>query len=140
MCKTVLYCTIMADKHTDSSYNHSHKKNAKSFAKALCKALDIKQRIGTKFTASQLHSFTASQLHSFTASQLHSFTASQLHSFTASQLRGTCAQIKTHPKNKFTHTIRTRQKYCPCAFFWNGGQKIRQESLFPHTIFLLIKE
>ncbi|WP_253730823.1 hypothetical protein [Treponema denticola] len=77
----------MKDKGPDSSYNHSHEKNVKSFEKAL----DIKQRIGQNsqlhsFTASQLHSFTASQLHSFTASQLHSFTASQLHSFTASQL------------------------------------------------------
>ncbi|WP_253698530.1 hypothetical protein [Treponema denticola] len=54
----------MEEKCTDSSYNHPHKKNAKSFAKALCKALDIKPHICTKFTASQLHSFTASQLHS----------------------------------------------------------------------------
>ena len=76
----MLYCTVMKDKGPDSSYNHSHEKNVKSFEKAL----DIKQRIGQN---SQLHSFTASQLHSFTASQLHSFTASQLHSFTASQLR-----------------------------------------------------
>jgi len=44
-------------KSTDSSYNHPHKKNAKSFAKVL----DIKRRIGQN---SQLHSFTASQLHS----------------------------------------------------------------------------
>jgi len=28
----------MMDKHTDSSYNHPHKKNAKSFAKVLDKA------------------------------------------------------------------------------------------------------
>ncbi|WP_044957866.1 hypothetical protein, partial [Treponema denticola] len=63
----------MIDKGSDRSYNHSHKKSVKSFAKAL----DIKHRIGQN---SQLHSFTASQLHSFTASQLHSFTASQLHS------------------------------------------------------------
>ena len=60
----------MEEKCTDSSYNHPHKKNAKSFAKALCKALDIKPHICTKFTASQLHSFTASQLHSFTAEAL----------------------------------------------------------------------
>ena len=64
----MLYCTVMKDKGPDSSYNHSHEKNVKSFEKAL----DIKQRIGQN---SQLHSFTASQLHSFTASQLHSFTA-----------------------------------------------------------------
>ncbi|UTY31527.1 hypothetical protein [Treponema putidum] len=70
----------MIDKRSAGSYNHSHKKSVKSFAKAL----DIKHRIGQN---SQLHSFTASQLHSFTASQLHSFTASQLHSFTASQPR-----------------------------------------------------
>ena len=38
----MLYCILMMDKRTDSSYNHSHKKNAKSLAKAL----DIKQRIG----------------------------------------------------------------------------------------------
>ena len=63
----------MKDKLTDSTYKSSHKKDEKTFAKAL----DIKQRIGQN---SQLHSFTASQLHSFTASQLHSFTASQLHS------------------------------------------------------------
>jgi len=61
----MLYCIVMIDKRTDSSYNHSHKKSAKSFAKML----DIKQRIGQN---SQLHSFTASQLHSFTASQLRS--------------------------------------------------------------------
>ena len=65
----------MKEMYTDNRYKYSHKKNAKSFAKALCKALDIKPHICTKFTASQLHSFTASQLHSFTASQLHSFTA-----------------------------------------------------------------
>ncbi|UTC90884.1 hypothetical protein E4N87_09395 [Treponema denticola] len=59
----------MIEKHCDSNYKYSHEKSAKSFAKALCKALDIKQRIGQN---SQLHSFTASQLHSFTASQLHS--------------------------------------------------------------------
>ncbi|UTC96714.1 hypothetical protein E4N83_08525 [Treponema denticola] len=47
----------MKDKGPDSSYNHSHEKNVKSFEKAL----DIKQRIGQN---SQLHSFTASQLHS----------------------------------------------------------------------------
>ena len=61
----------MECKCTDNRYKNSHKKRARSFAKVL----DIKPRIGTKFTASQLHSFTASQLHSFTASQLHSFTA-----------------------------------------------------------------
>ncbi|EMB24029.1 hypothetical protein [Treponema denticola] len=77
----------MMDKRTDSSYNHPHKKNAKSFAKAPCKALDIKPHICTKFTASQLHSFTASQLHSFTASQL----------------KGTCVQIKQSPTTKFSH-------------------------------------
>ena len=55
----------MKDKGPDSSYNHSHEKITKSFAKAI----DIKHRIGQN---SQLHSFTASQLHSFTASQLHS--------------------------------------------------------------------
>jgi len=60
----MLYCIVMIDKRTDSSYNHSHKKSAKSFAKAPCKVLDIKRRIGQN---SQLHSFTASQLHSFTA-------------------------------------------------------------------------
>ena len=58
----------MKNKCTVGTYNHSHKKDEKTFAKAI----DIKPRIGTKFTASQLHSFTASQLHSFTASQLHS--------------------------------------------------------------------
>ncbi|WP_253689507.1 hypothetical protein [Treponema denticola] len=59
----------MKEMYTDNRYKYSHKKNAKSFAKAPCKALDIKQQIGQN---SQLHSFTASQLHSFTASQLHS--------------------------------------------------------------------
>ena len=49
----------MTDKHTDSSYKHSHKKSAKSFAKIPCEALDIKPHIGTKFTASRLHGFTA---------------------------------------------------------------------------------
>ena len=93
----MLYCIVMIDKRTDSSYNHSHKKSAKSFAKML----DIKLRIGTKFTASQLHSFTASQLHSFTASQLKS----------------TCAQIKQSPTTKFSHTTRTRPNSRLCAFF-----------------------
>ena len=69
----MLYCTVMKDKGPDSSYNHSHEKNVKSFEKAL----DIKQRIGQN---SQIHRFTDSQIHRFTASQLHSFTASQLHS------------------------------------------------------------
>ncbi|TWI74232.1 hypothetical protein JM98_02151 [Treponema putidum] len=91
---------------TDSRYKNSHKKSAKSFAKAPCKALDIKPR-----------SVQNSQLHSFTASQLHSFTASQLHSFTASQLKGTCAQIKQSPTTKFSHTTRTRPNSCLCAFF-----------------------
>ncbi|WP_261794743.1 hypothetical protein [Treponema denticola] len=61
----------MIDKHPDTSYNHSHEKSVKSFAKHLT-------RFGGAVQNSQLHSFTASQLHSFTASQLHSFTASQL--------------------------------------------------------------
>ena len=30
MCGNMLYCTVMIEKRTDSSYNHSHKKNAKS--------------------------------------------------------------------------------------------------------------
>ena len=35
----MLYYTLMTEKHTDnSSYNHSHKKSAKSFAKGLDKA------------------------------------------------------------------------------------------------------
>ena len=72
----MLHCTVMIDKRTIGSYNHSHKKSTKSFEKTL----DIKHRIEQN---SQLHSFTASQLHSFTASQFHSFTASQFHSFTA---------------------------------------------------------
>ncbi|WP_427190678.1 hypothetical protein [Treponema denticola] len=74
----------MIEKYAERSYNHSHKKSAKSCEKHL-----TRNKVSVKihsFTASQLHSFTASQLHSFTASQLHSFTASQLHSFTASQL------------------------------------------------------
>ena len=94
----MLYCILMMDKRTDSSYNHSHKKNAKNFAKALCKALDIKRRIGQN-------------------SQLHSFTASQLHSFTASQLKGTCVQVKQSPTTKFSHTTRTRPNSRLCAFF-----------------------
>ena len=76
----------MIDKHTDSSYNHSHKKSTKSFEKTL----DIKHRIEQN-------------------SQLHSFTASQLHSFTASQLRVSCAQIKQSNTNKFTH-IKNRKE------------------------------
>ncbi|WP_253689368.1 hypothetical protein [Treponema denticola] len=91
----------MEEKCTDSSYNHPHKKNAKSFAKALCKALDIKPHICTKFTASQLHSFTASQLHSFTASQLRPYYA----------------QIKQSNTAKFSHTTRTRPNSRLCAFF-----------------------
>jgi len=43
-----------------------YKKDKKSFSKAPCEALDIKQPIGQN---SQLHSFTASQPHSLTASQ-----------------------------------------------------------------------
>ena len=89
----------MTDKRTDSDYKNSHKKSAKSFVKSPCKVLDIKPRSAQN-------------------SQLHSFTASQLHSFTASQLRGTCAQIKQSNTAKFSHTIRTRQKYCLCAFFY----------------------
>ncbi|EMB26470.1 hypothetical protein [Treponema denticola] len=85
----------MIDKCIDSSYNHSHQKSAKSFAKLL----DIRPHVGQN---SQLHSFTASQLHSFTASQLHSFTASQLHSFTASQLHSFTAEGKLCP-NKITY-------------------------------------
>ena len=85
----------MEEKCTDRRYKNSHKKSAKNFIKAPCKALDIRPHIGTKFTASQLHSFTASQLHSFTASQLHSFTASQL--------RASCVQIKQSPTAKFSH-------------------------------------
>ncbi|WP_253719574.1 hypothetical protein [Treponema sp. B152] len=118
----------MIDKCIDSSYNHSHQKSAKSFAKLL----DIRPHVGQNsqlhsftasqlhsFTASQLHSFTASQLHSFTASQLHSFTASQLHSFTASQLRVSCAQIKLHTQQYKSSQpiIRTERDYRFCAFF-----------------------
>ena len=54
----MLYCIVMIDKRTDSSYNHSHKKSAKSFAKAPCKVLDIKRRIGQN---SQLRSFAAKE-------------------------------------------------------------------------------
>ena len=74
----------MKEMYTDSRYKNSHKKSAKSFAKAPCKALDIKPRSAQN-------------------SQLHSFTASQLHSFTASQLKGTCAQIKQSNRAKFSH-------------------------------------
>ena len=63
----------MKDKRTAGSYNHSHEKSAKSFAKVL----DIKYRIGQN---SQPHSLPASQPHSLTASQPHSLTASQPHS------------------------------------------------------------
>ena len=52
----MLYCIVMIDKGSAGSYNHSHKKSAKNFIKAPCKALDIRPHIGTKFTASQLHS------------------------------------------------------------------------------------
>jgi len=109
----------MIEKHCDSNYKYSHQKSAKSFAKAPCKALDIKQRIGTKFTASQLHSFTASQLHSFTASQLHSFTASQL--------RASCAQIKQSISDKFSHIKKhIRDVLCHCAFFlFFGNMRVK---------------
>ncbi|WP_427196616.1 hypothetical protein [Treponema denticola] len=94
----------MIDKCIDSSYNHSHQKSAKSFAKLL----DIRPHVGQN-----------SQLHSFTASQLHSFTASQLHSFTASQLRVSCAQIKLHTQQYKSSQpiIRTERDYRFCAFF-----------------------
>jgi len=82
----------MIDKGSAGSYNHSHKKSVKSFAKVL----DIKHRIGQN-------------------SQLHSFTASQLHSFTASQLRGSCAQIKQSNTNKFTH-IKNRKERKALSF------------------------
>ena len=74
-----LYTIAMLKRGKEKTYR-LYKKDKKSFSKAPCEVLDIKQPIGQN---SQLHSFTASQLHSFTASQLHSFTASQLHSFTA---------------------------------------------------------
>ena len=64
--------TIAMLKRGKEKTDQLYKKDKKSFSKAPCKALDIKQPIGQN---SQLHSFTASQLHSFTASQLHSFTA-----------------------------------------------------------------
>ena len=60
----MLYYTIVKGMCTDSRYKNSHKKSAKSFAKAPCKVLDIKPQSAQN---SQLHSFTASQLHSFTA-------------------------------------------------------------------------
>ena len=96
----------MKAKRTDRNYEYSHKKNAKSLAKAL----DIKQRIGQNsrlhgFTASRLHGFTASRLHGFTASRLHGFTASRLHGFTASQLHSFTAEGTLCP-NK---TIKDRQ-------------------------------
>ena len=92
-----------------------YKKDKKSFSKAPCEALDIKQPIGQN---SQLHSFTASQLHSFTASQLHSFTASQPHSLATSQLRGYYVQIKHPNTHKFSQPItRTRANSRLCAFF-----------------------
>ena len=64
----------MKERCTDSRYKNSHKKSAKIFAKAPCKALDIKPCIGQ---------------------------SSQLHSFTASQLRPYYAQIKTHLNTNF---------------------------------------
>ena len=89
----MLYCTVMKDKGPDSSYNHSHEKNVKSFEKAL----DIKQRIGQN-------------------SQLHSFTASQLHSFTASQLRARHARIINSQPN--THQTLRQQAYRTESFLW----------------------
>jgi len=80
-----------------------YKKDKKSFAKAPCEALDIKQRIGQN---SQLHSFTASQLHSFTASQLHSFTAEAfpcLNKFTIKR-----KQIYAHKKPQGTQSVELR--------------------------------
>ena len=58
-----LYTIAMLKRGKEKTYQ-LYKKDKKSFSKAPCKALDIKQPIGQN---SQLHSFTASQLHSFTA-------------------------------------------------------------------------
>ncbi|EMB19888.1 hypothetical protein HMPREF9724_02480 [Treponema denticola SP37] len=103
----------MKEMYTDSRYKNSHKKSAKIFAKAPCKALDIKPRSAQN---SQLHSFTASQLHSFTASQLHSFTASQLHSFTA---EGYLCPNKTITHNQiFSHKK-------VCSTDWNNSPKTK---------------
>ncbi|WP_353743537.1 hypothetical protein, partial [Treponema denticola] len=85
-----------------------------SFAKSPCKVLDIKPHIGTKFTASQLHSFTASQLHSFTASQLHSFTAE---SFLCPNKTITHSQIFSHKK--------------VCSTDWNNSPKTKSYMGFP---------
>ena len=90
----------MIEKHCDSNYKYSHEKSAKSFAKALCKALDIKQRIGQN---------------------------SQLHSFTASQLRASCAQIKQSISDKFSHIKKhIRDVLCRCAFFlFFGNMRVK---------------
>ena len=94
-----LYTIAMLKRGKEKTYQ-LYKKDKKSFSKAPCKALDIKQPIGQN-------------------SQLHSFTASQLHSFTASQLKGSSAQINLQSNtNKFTQPItRTRANSRLCAFF-----------------------
>ena len=95
----MLYTATMLKRGNGKTYR-LYKKDKKSFSKAPCEALDIKQPIGQN-------------------SQLHSFTASQLHSFTASQLRGSCAHINLQSNtDKFTQPItRTRANSRLCAFF-----------------------
>ncbi|UTC94195.1 hypothetical protein E4N85_02640 [Treponema denticola] len=90
-----------------------YKKDKKSFSKAPCEALDIKQPIGQN---SQLHSFTASQLHSFTASQLHSLTASQPRNLAA---EGLLCPNKTPKHTQIFSTNNTHKSEFPslCVFY-----------------------
>ena len=101
----MLYTIAMLKRGNGKTYR-LYKKNEKSFLKAPCEALDIKQRIGQN---SQLHSFTASQLHSFTASQLHSFTASQLRlSHAQINLQSNTKKIYSHKKPQGTQSVELR--------------------------------
>ncbi|UTY24601.1 hypothetical protein [Treponema denticola] len=95
----------MIDKRSDRSYNHSHKKSVKSFAKAL----DIKQRIGQN---SQPRSLAASQPRSLAASQPRSLAAKAL------SCLNEIFTIKTNYSNHAQRQpVSKIPAFCPWAFF-----------------------
>ena len=95
----MLYCTVMIEKRwksTDSSYNHSHKKSAKSFAKGLDKA--------------ETHLIIFSNKQQATSNKQQATSGQSGISAQSAQ----CTQ-NTH---KFLQLItRTGQKHCLRAFF-----------------------
>ena len=106
----MLYCTVMTDKHTARSYNHSQQKNAKSFAKGLDKAETHLIIFSNKQQATSNKQQATSNKQQATSNKQQATSGQSGISAQSAQ----CTQ-NTH---KFLQLItRTGQKHCLRAFF-----------------------